>query len=152
MKNHTSQPALTPELERPQPEAPADGTMPAWLKKQIEIGNPTAFGKLAGWRKCRCGQWTISGWDANDDYAGHAVTDPAMLTTAQEATALLARRWTYNLIIDNGTQAITLSRRDQWQIPAHPATGWRYPVTPAHRCGQPLGQPIPSEQFTQGNN
>jgi hypothetical protein len=131
---------------------PTDPTIPAWLRKAIETENPTAFGKLARWRKCRCGAWTIDGWDANDDYAGHATTDPTTLTTTEELQALLQRRWTYHLIIDNGTLGITLSRRDQWTVQAKPPPVARYPVTPAHKCNHPIGSPIPSEQFTEGNN
>lgn len=151
-----TQPALTPELELARKPDTADtGTntnLPAWLRQQIETQHPNTFGRLAGWHKCpRCKAWTLAGWEALDDYAGHATVDPLQLDTLNETRAILAGRTTYELIIEN-TGAKTLRRREQHGIAAKPATTHRYPILPAHKCGQPLGAPIPQKQFTEGNN
>lgn len=120
--------------------------MPAWLLEQIRTEHPEAFGHKARWRQCRCGAVVLHGADWTHDWAGEADVDPAQLTTAMELEAVLAGRRTYEVMVrDTGR---TLRSRDQWRIQAHPPETLTDTVCPTHRCGEPLGTPIPYTRFS----
>lgn len=119
-------------------------TAPTWLLRTT--GGVTRTTRL---QVCtRCHVTILTGLDA--DYAAlTARADPTPLDRLGEVLALAAGRPTYDLA-PRGGQKRQLDYRDEYRISGHR----RYPVLPAHKCGQPLPAaetPTPARKEVPGN-
>lgn len=102
--------------------------IPAWLAKTLGEHH-----RAARLRTCpRCGAPVLLGLDA--ERAGtRAAADPTPIDAMGEAMALINGRATFDLMKTGGR--MELNWRDAFAIEGER----RWPVVPAHSCGQPLG-------------
>jgi hypothetical protein len=113
--------------------------IPAWVTQTAQTQNPARTSTTATLTACpRCTTPTLTAIDSWDE-AHTATIDPTHLTPAEELHALRTGRPTYELHPSQWS-APTIKRRTRWTITANRA---RPIVTPIHKCGEPLGQPIP---------
>jgi hypothetical protein len=142
-----SLPGLEDAGVQPAPTArPADpfaAAVPEWLLERLDTINPRSRSASAKLLPChRCRAPTLFAADLGLDLLTESTVDPAVLTPAAELEALLAGRYTVELEVSRFGGGIKMFRRDRWLITKQPGARRRYGV-PQHRCGAPLGVPLP---------
>lgn len=128
------------------PVSPFAAAVPAWLADRLEGPegiNPERRGPFAKLVPCgRCGLPVLTAADAGLDYVTESTADPYLLDADTELQALMAGRYTVEADVLGYGRGIMLYRRDRWLI-TKPATARRRYCLPQHKCGPPVGVPLP---------
>lgn len=120
--------------------------LPRWMLDQIKVEHPEGFDHHAHWQQCpKCGAWTLAGADWTHDWCYVAFTDLTPLNTGTELQALVMGRRTFEVLIK--WEKVTLRSRDPWRIGAHTPEKVGSLVVPAHRCHDPIGEPLSPKKF-----